>query len=34
MKDIRQTLLDRVTVRRYEREAIPAESFMRKRWGT
>ena len=27
MKDIRQTLLDRVTVRRYEREAIPAETM-------
>lgn len=27
MRDIRETLLDRVTVRRYEREAIPAETM-------
>lgn len=27
MKDVRQTLLDRVSIRRYERETIPAETM-------
>ncbi len=27
MKDVKQTLLDRVSIRRYEREAIPQETM-------